>query len=97
MRKERNETFRFVIKPFLISEEEVNDHHRCAHEVIGEVFLEEPHPYQRFGQNIHVFTPFISRRCAFIYAEALASASPATSCAEGSDENSVMSPSINVG
>ena len=59
MRKERNEFFRFVIKPLLISEEKVNDHHRCADEVIVEVVLEETQPDQGLDKNTHVFALFI--------------------------------------
>jgi hypothetical protein len=55
MRKERNEAFRFVIKPLLISEKEVDDHHRCPDEMIIKVILEKAHPSQRSNQNTHAF------------------------------------------
>ena len=89
--KERNEALCFLIKPLLLSEEEVDDHHRCPDQVIVEVVLEEPHADQRFDKEYPCFRSFLQR------AEALASAASVMLCADASDENSVMSPSTNVG
>ena len=39
--KKRNEALCLVVKPFLIPEEEVDDHHGRAYEVVVKVSLEE--------------------------------------------------------
>jgi len=61
MGEERDEALCFVIKPLLISKKEVDDHHRCAKEMVVEVGLKEAHLRQGFDKRVHFFIPFIQR------------------------------------
>jgi hypothetical protein len=41
--QERNQALRFIVEPLLITEEEVDDHHRSPDEVKIKISLEETH------------------------------------------------------
>jgi hypothetical protein len=41
MGKEWNEALRLIVKPLLIPEEEINDDHRCANQVVVEIVFEK--------------------------------------------------------
>lgn len=42
MGEEGNEALNFVVEPPLISEEEIDDDHRCADQVVIEILSEKP-------------------------------------------------------
>src|SRR3977135_2678096 len=65
MGEEWNQAPYFVIKPLLISEEEVEDHHRCANEVVVEVSFEEPCFREKIDEQVHILRPF----CGFSFRE----------------------------
>src|SRR5215471_16384721 len=42
--EKRDQILGFVRKPFLVSKEEVDDDHRCANQVVVEIFFEDTEP-----------------------------------------------------
>src|SRR4029077_7514599 len=54
----RDQPLRLVLKPLLITEEEKDDHHRCAGEMVAQIFLEDAHLNQNVGDQIHRTLPW---------------------------------------
>ena len=50
---ERDKRLRLVLEPFLISEEDEDQHHRCPDRVIGEVPLEETGTGRDVDDTVH--------------------------------------------
>lgn len=58
MGKERDQVLRFVIKPLLIPEEEIDDRHRCANYVVVKIVFEKAQLNQCIDKYVgSLFTP----------------------------------------
>ena len=59
MGEEGNEALNFVVEPPLISEEEIDDDHRCADQVVIDVLREQSKPAQHVDKTVHGFAPVL--------------------------------------
>src|SRR5262249_4644409 len=55
----RNQDLCLVLEPFLITKGQEDQHHRCANEVIVEVFGEQTRPCQDPDKGVHRSIPFM--------------------------------------
>src|SRR6185295_6325925 len=51
--EEGNEALNFIVEPLLISEEEIDDGHRCAEKVVIEILSEKPELIEIVNEQIH--------------------------------------------
>src|SRR5580704_17229258 len=60
MGKERDEALCVISKPLRVSEKKVDDHHRCANEMVVEFALKQAHPCQGFEKKAHFVAPLFN-------------------------------------
>lgn len=53
----RNESLGLVVKPLLVAEEQKNDDHRSADEVVVKIRFQNSEPYQSLCYKVHVYIP----------------------------------------